>query len=80
MSFKVWINFFVSWKTSGLSILHFTKLSVHACPGDLISLFPKEITVHSGIVWRDKIYSDRRQICERIEVSTIKINFLDDQK
>jgi hypothetical protein len=46
----------------------------------IISLFPKEITVHSGIVWRDKIYSDRRQICERIEVSIIKINFLDDQK
>jgi hypothetical protein len=37
-----------------------------------ISLFPKEITVHSGIVWRDKIYGDRRQICERVEVSTIK--------
>jgi hypothetical protein len=43
-----------------------------------ISLFPKEITVHSGIVWRDKIYGDRRQICERVEVSTI--NILDDQK
>jgi hypothetical protein len=28
--------------------------------------------VHSGIVWRDKIYGDRRQICERVEVSTIK--------
>ena len=37
-----------------------------------ISLFPKEITVHSGIVCRDKIYGDRRQICERVEVSTIK--------
>jgi hypothetical protein len=24
-----------------------------------IRLFPKEITVHSGIVWRDKIYGDR---------------------
>ena len=23
--------------------------------------------MHSGIVWRDKIYSDRRQICERVE-------------
>ena len=22
-----------------------------------MSLFPKEITVHSGIVWRDKIYA-----------------------
>jgi hypothetical protein len=32
-----------------------------------------------GIVWRDKIYGDRRQICERVEVSTIKINFLDYQ-
>ena len=39
----------------------------------VIRLFPKEITVHSGIVWRDKIYGDRRQICaERVEVSTIK--------
>ena len=38
----------------------------------VISLFPKEITVHSGIVWRDKIYGDRRQICERVEVYTIK--------
>ena len=38
---------------------------------DGISLFPKEITVHSWIVWRDKIYGDRRQICERIEVSTL---------
>jgi hypothetical protein len=28
--------------------------------------------VHSGIVWRDKIYGDRRQIYERVEVSTIK--------
>ena len=37
-----------------------------------ISLFPKEITVHSGIVWRDKISGDRRLICERVEVSTIK--------
>jgi hypothetical protein len=37
-----------------------------------ISLFPKEITVHSWIVWRNKIYGDRRQICERVEVSTIK--------
>jgi hypothetical protein len=45
-----------------------------------ISLFPKEITVHSGIVWRDKIYGDRRQICERVEVSTIKYQLLDDQK
>ena len=47
-----------------------------------ISLFPKEITVHSGIVWRDKIYGDK-QICERVEVSTIilsNINFLHDQK
>ena len=34
--------------------------------------FLKEITLHSGIVWRDKIYGDRRQICERVEVSTIK--------
>jgi hypothetical protein len=41
-------------------------------PDSPISLFPKEITVHSGIVWRDKIYGDRRQICERVEVSTIK--------
>jgi hypothetical protein len=39
---------------------------------EFISLLPKEITVHSGIVWRDKIYGDRRQICERVEVSTIK--------
>ena len=38
----------------------------------VISLFQKEITVHSGIVWRDKIYGDRRQICERVEVSTVK--------
>jgi hypothetical protein len=38
----------------------------------IISLFPKEITVHSGIVWRDKIYGDRRQIYERVEVPTIK--------
>jgi hypothetical protein len=37
-----------------------------------ISLFPKKITVHSGIVWRDKIYGDRRQICERVEVFIIK--------
>jgi hypothetical protein len=29
-------------------------------------------TVHSGIVWRDKIYGDRRQICENVEVSTVK--------
>ena len=27
-----------------------------------ISLFPKEITVNSGIVSRDKKYDDRRQI------------------
>jgi hypothetical protein len=39
---------------------------------ETISLFPKEITVHSGIVWRDKIYGDRHQICERVEVSAIK--------
>jgi hypothetical protein len=38
----------------------------------VISLFQKEITVHSGIVWRDKIYGDRRQICEKVEGSTIK--------
>jgi hypothetical protein len=38
----------------------------------VISLFPKEITVHSGIVWRDKIYGDRREIRERAEVSTNK--------
>ena len=38
----------------------------------IISLFPKEITVHSGIVWRDEIYGDRRQIYERVEVPTIK--------
>jgi hypothetical protein len=31
-----------------------------------------EITVHSGIVWRDKIYGERRQIYERVEVSAIK--------
>ena len=36
--------------------------------------------MHSGIVWGDKIYGDRRQICERVEVSSIKINFLDDVK
>ena len=29
-----------------------------------INLFPKEITVHSGIVWRDKKYCGGRQICE----------------
>jgi hypothetical protein len=46
----------------------------------LDSLFPKEIAVHFGIVWRDKINGDGRQICERVEVSTIKIIFLDDQK
>jgi hypothetical protein len=45
----------------------------------IITLFPKEITVHSGIVWRDKLYGDRRQICERVEVSIIKVNFSDDQ-
>jgi hypothetical protein len=37
-----------------------------------VSLFSKEISVDSEIVWRDKIYGDRRQICERVEVSTIK--------
>ena len=36
------------------------------------SLFPKEITVHSGTVQRDKIYGDRLQICEGVEVPTIK--------
>jgi hypothetical protein len=38
----------------------------------VISLFSKEITVHSGVVWRDKIYGDRHQICEWVEVSTMK--------
>ena len=38
----------------------------------VFSLFSKEITVHSGVIWRDKIYGDRHQICERVEVSTIK--------
>jgi hypothetical protein len=47
----------------------------------VISLFPKEITVHSGIVWRDKIYGDSRQMCERVKVYLLSnINFLDDQK
>jgi hypothetical protein len=36
----------------------------------VISLFLIEITVHSGIVWRDKIYGDRRQISEKVEAST----------
>jgi hypothetical protein len=49
-------------------------------PDSPISLFPKEITVHSGIVWRDKIYGDRRQICERKKYLLSNINFLDDQK
>jgi hypothetical protein len=42
-----------------------------------ISFFPKEITVHSGIVWRGKIYGVRCQICERVEVSYLlsNINF-----
>jgi hypothetical protein len=39
-----------------------------------ISLFPKEITVYSGIVWRDKIYGDRRQICERALNRTVNWN------
>jgi hypothetical protein len=51
----------------------FDHVTLHVFLGlkSQISLFPKEITVHSGIVWRDKIYGDR-QICERVEVSTIK--------
>jgi hypothetical protein len=38
----------------------------------ILAFSPKEITVHSGIVWRDTIYGDRRQTCERVQVSTIK--------
>jgi hypothetical protein len=41
----------------------------------VISLFSKEITasvceqnMHSGVIWRDKIYGDRHQICQRVEV------------
>jgi hypothetical protein len=53
-----------------------SKARVSACMYFLvyntISLFLKEVTVHSGIVWRDKIYGDRRQICERVEVSTVR--------
>ena len=41
-----------------LMCFHYTALKIH------ISLFPKEITLHSGIVWRDKKYCGRRQICE----------------
>jgi hypothetical protein len=44
-----------------------------------LAFFPKEITVHSGIVWRDEICGDRHKICERVEVSISNINFLDDQ-
>ena len=51
----------------------FTK---HYCAADggqpAISLFPKEITMYSGIVWSDRIYGDRRQMCESVEVSMIK--------
>jgi hypothetical protein len=50
------------------------------CTPCTVSLFPKEITVHSGIVLRDKIYGDRRQICERVEVSTIKYQLFRWQK
>ena len=35
----------------------------------VISLFSKEITVH---ILGSFIYGDRHQICERVEVSTIK--------
>ena len=49
----------------------------------VISLFSKEITAsaYSGVIWRDKLYGDRHQICERVEVYLLSnINFLDDQK
>jgi hypothetical protein len=32
----------------------------------------RDHSAYSGVVWRDKIYGDRHQICERVEVSTIK--------
>ena len=43
---------------------NFTNFASRMCECIPISLFPKEITVHSGIVWRDKKYCGRRQICE----------------
>ena len=49
--------------------LEFKVLEFKVCKGQSLLAFSQEITVHSGIVLRNKIYGDRRQICERVEVS-----------
>jgi hypothetical protein len=54
--------------------LEFKVLEFKVCKGQSLLAFSQEITVHS-IFWdrfeEQNIY-DRRQICERVEVSTIK--------